>query len=643
MPIVNMSVDILMNAINRGAATPLAIDDLPATITNIGTEVEEIAVMQQYLCNKCGRIIERTEAQGEPVDCPQCHADFRNDATAFAAKGENRVVRLDMLAARPDIYDPGGMARCIRGYLGIETGLIDYKLADATITVKVDPRLSDEKSYRPAISCAVLRNVSLDDEHIKILMNLQENLHWALGRDRKLASIGAYDLDTLTGDTYHYDAVAPDELKFVPLGFDPAAADSEKSPREILEQHGTGKKYARLLAGFDRYPLLRDGGGNVLSMPPIINSEQTRVTQKTKNIFIDVTGPSLRVVDRALNVMVTGLKELLPAIEIEKVKIEAKDGAPRITPNLLPTSCEIAVREAADTIGVPLSTDDLASLLERMGHRVETEGFGPDLVVDAEEHAREQKAAAKRGRTIMVHSPAWRNDIMHPIDLIEDAAVAFGYDNLPDELVPTFTVGQPRELEEQSALARRTFVGLGFHQVMTLGLTSAPAAFEMLGLPADPRAVTLENPISTEQTICRVSLIPGLMSTFAINKQHDLPQHLFEVGDVCFVDEATETGAREERFVAAAMIGTHVGYADIRAVCDALVHEFGTEIQIAPLTSDMFIAGRGAEIATAAGETIGRMGEIHPAALDRYGLRHPVSVLEISLAKLLSAIDAIAN
>lgn len=634
MPIVNMSVEPLLRAVNRGAAKGLDLEGLRTAIPRIGTEVEEVAQMRQYACRRCDRTIERTEVQGPPVDCPQCHADFRADAAACELRGENHVIRLNMLAARPDLYDPGGMARCLRGYLGIQTGLIEYPMAAGGLSVVVDERLLLESSYRPFISCAVLRNVALDDEAVKVIMNLQENLHWALGRDRKLASIGAYDLDTLQGGVFRYRAVLPDELRFVPLGLDAGKSDSSLSPREVLERHGTGRKYARLLAGFTHYPLLCDAAGKVLSMPPIINSESTRVTTRTRNLFVDVTGLSPRVVDRALNVMMTGLKELMPEAVLESVAIVQQNRPQRITPALEPGRMVLSVAEAADTIGISLDALQLGELLARMGHAVQASS-GPDLATDAAPSS----DVTAHSQFLLVRSPAWRNDIMHPIDLIEDAAVAYGFENLPATLVPTFTVGQPRELEEHTGLARRILVGLGFHQVMTLGLTSEPAAFDKLGLARDAellqqerrRAVRIENPISTDQTICRVSLLPGLLETFAINKQHDLPQCLFEVGDCCRVDPRAETGAREERWVAVAMIGTHVGFADIRAVCDAFTHELGKSLRFEATHHPSYIAGRAAALQGGDGAALGRMGEAHPQVLENYGLRHPVVMMEMSL------------
>jgi len=611
-----MPLRALLRCVNRGRRRGIDAEQIAARLPEMGCGVEEFAETTQFACRVCGKIVDRTPAQGPPLSCANCGTDFHARPEALQDLGTNQVLRLELLAVRPDIYDPGGMARYLRGYLGIAPGLRHYAVAPPQIAVRVDPRLSEPRSLRPFISCAVVRNVELDHELIKLLMNLQEDLHWALGRDRKLASIGVYDLDTLRGEVFHYEAVPPDDLRFVPLGFPPNDPASCLTPREILERHKTGQAYSHLLRDFEAYPLLRDAAGTVLSMPPIINSEQTRVTLETRQFFIDVTGLSQRSVDRALNVMVTSLKELMPDIQIEAVTIDRSqlgDGR-RVTPDLTPMRMRLNVREAARTIGVRLSAAQLRRLLERMGHGVEAED----------------------GDALTVAVPAYRSDVMHPVDLIEDAAIAYGYQRLRPRLVPTFTVGAPRAIEEWSAVARRVLTGLGFHQVMTLVLTSEPAAFEKWRLEPDPRVVRIQNPISSEQTICRVSLLPGLLETLATNKQYDLPQYIFEVGDCCFCDESAETGAREQRFVAAAMIGTHVGYADVRAVADAFAHELGAKLEVRPTEHPGFLPGRVAALWV--GEArLGVMGEVHPEVLENYGLRHPVSALELSLEGLLRA------
>ena len=611
MPIINMPVDLLLRLVN---AERKVIDEaqVPKTLDEMGVEVEELATTRVYGC-ACENVIERTEAQGEPLSCPKCGADFREQPDRVRLLGSSKAARLNMLAVRPDIFDPGGMARYMRGFLGVRTGLIEYPVDPAKLSVQVDPRMARDESYRPSIACAVIRNVKLDDERIKLLMNLQEDLHWALGRDRKLASIGVYDLDKLKADKpFQYRAVGPDELRFVPLGFGPNDPAANLTPREILERHKTGKAYAHLLGKMNAYPLLTDGHGAVLSMPPIINSEATRVTMKTTQCFVDVTGLAQRTVDRALNILLSGLKEVMPELRIEAVNIEYPGG--RVTtPDFSTMEMTLAPRAAAETIGADIDAAALKNLLERMGHGVSREGNGD----------------------LHVRVPAWRNDIMHPVDLIEDAAIAYGYDQLTPQPVPTFTVGTPRAIEEQSAIVRRIFTGLGFHQVMTLTLTNEASAFDKWGVPHDPRAVKIENPISSEQTICRVSLLPGIVETLTINKQYDLPQHLFEVGDCSFVDPASETGAREERFVAAAMIGPHVGYADIRAVADAFAHEMAVKLAIRAVDAGGYIPARAASIHFN-GKSIGTMGELHPRCLEACGLRHAVAAFELNLSALLN-------
>jgi phenylalanyl-tRNA synthetase beta chain len=222
--------------------------------------------------------------------------------------GRVAVVRMDALPVRPDIFDPGGLVRALRGLLGEEVGLKHYESAPPVLSVHVDPALALSSSYRPFIRCAVVRGLDLDEVGLRQVMKLQELLHWALGRDRKLASIGVYALAGLK-ERISYRAVHPDELSFVPL----QSADGRAlTPRQILAEHPKGQAYAHLLKDHERFPLLVDEAGQVLSMPPIINSHATRLTEGRHDVFIDVTGVTERAVDKALHTLVTSLLELFP-------------------------------------------------------------------------------------------------------------------------------------------------------------------------------------------------------------------------------------------------------------------------------------------------------------------------------------------
>ncbi len=159
----------------------------------------------------------------------------------------------------------------------------------------------------------------VDETSLVAIMKLQENLHWGVGRDRKLASIGVYDLSAISGDIT-YRTIDPDKEPFVPLGM----PGKKMTGRQILESHPKGVAYAELLANHKRYPVLVDTKNQVLSMPPIINSEETKLKQGTTRIFIDVTGISQAAVTKSLDTLVCSLAEI--GGTIETVSIIDADG-----------------------------------------------------------------------------------------------------------------------------------------------------------------------------------------------------------------------------------------------------------------------------------------------------------------------------
>ena len=523
---------------------------------------------------------------------------------------------MELLAVRPDMFDPGGLARALRGILEVETGPATYEILEPLHTVRVDPSVRDERSFRPHIACAVIESITLDDDRIKILMKLQENLHWALGRDRKHASIGVYDLDSFASTELEYTTEPPD-YAFRPLG-----GATSSTLANILSEHPKGRAYAHLLAGFDRYPILRTRDGRVLSMPPVINSEETKVHQGTRGLFIDVTGPSARVVDRALNILATSLLELDLGARLRGVKFVA--AVERVTPDLTVQRVKLSVEKTGRLLGLDLDTASVEMLLRKMRHGISTSSDAASLEVLV---------------------PAYRNDILHERDLMEDVAIAYGYDRIPRTLVPTMTVGRELPIEARSNRAREVLVGLGFLEVMSLVLESPESSAQLLGLPDHPESVLLENPISVDQTQLRTSLLPGLLETFARNRHHALPQSIFEVSDVTFLESTTETGAREERHVSLAQIAPKVGFAEIRAWGEALVRELGWPLALRPTQgaeAPFLTPGRGAWVVAPDGSIAGILGEVAPTTLDRLGLGNPVVVAEFALPGADGGPDATA-
>ncbi len=610
MPVIGIPVNLLLERIQ----TRLDREDLVTHLQHLGCDVEGYATVRRFRCTRCDNVVEITETENPPILCDRCGCDFKERPEAQVALGESDVIRMELLAVRPDMFDPGGLARVLRNYLGETAEPARYELAPPTVTVTVEERLARPDSFRPSIACAIVRDFTLTDDLIKVVMKLQENLHWAMGRDRKHASIGVYDLDTLHGTRFSYGTVGPEELRFTPLGHDPARDEQRLTPRAVLEQHPKGKAYARLLAGFSRYPLLADAEGQVLSMPPIINSEETRLRPSSRNFFIDVTGSEDRIVGRCLNVLVTSLAELDRAARLEQVAIVYPDRR-AVTPDLAPQRVPLDPRLAASRSGIELTRDDVVRHLRQMGHGIGARAEGP----------------------IEVLVPAYRNDIMHPVDLVEDVAIAYGYHNIEPVLVPTLTVGGELAVERQSEVARRALTGLGYYETLTLILTSPEVNYDSLSLPRQDDAVLIENPISAEQTMIRTTLIAGLLETLSVNTSHELPQRIFEIGNVTLLEGEAETGAREHRTIAAGAIGPRVDYSEIRSACEALLRDFGWRLEAEPSAAPCFIPGRGARVLAVRGgerREAGLMGELHPEVLLRRKLVHPVSVFELRLAAL---------
>ncbi len=601
MPVVGIPTDLLRARIGA-TVSDKKLDEL---LDRLGCDVEGITTVVRYRCTACGALVERGEHEELLGACPECLTAAGDDRRAFWTNlGDAQVIRMELLPVRPDLFDAGGLARAVRGLLGIETGLPVYDVVASGIEVRVDPAMGDPRSYRPHIACGVVRGVVLDDPTIRLVMKMQEDLHWALGRDRKFASIGVYDLRGLKSP-FHYRPVGPSELRFVPLGTPDARA---MTPREILEEHPKGKSYAKLLEKHERYPLLIDDAAQVLSMPPIINSHETALRTESTDLFIDVTGIEERPVMKTLNVVATSLAELFPGSRIETVRVTG-DGSSRSTPDLSPATTRLDPAAASSVIGVPLDHTTVARHLETMR-------FG---VKKADDH--EGKLA--------VAVPAYRNDILHEVDLIEDVAIAIGLSNIPRTLIPSFTLASERPERVAARRAATALLGLGFTEVMSLMLTNPQELYGNTRRDDPGDSVVTANPASREQSIIRTGLAAGLLRFLADNRGGGIVRKLFEADDVIRIVPGTAEPV-EKLHVAAVIQDRTAGFAGIRAVCDALAREFGAIIECDPCDDPLFLEGRGGRIVLD-GRDAGVAGEVHPEVLENFGIHLPVTLLELEL------------
>ena len=509
---------------------------------------------------------------------------------------EGDIISYEATHDRPDLYSAEGLARALRGLMELELGLPKFKVKEKTTRgIVKGPK------YRPYAFFATVHGLNLDDESIKQLMQLQEKLHATYGRNRRRVSIGVYDLSKINPPV-SYIAVEPDRFSFVPLDM-----NEELSLKEILKKHPKGIEYGYLISKYDVYPLLIDSKGTILSLPPIVNSEDTRVTEDTKEVFIDVTSTDPKAAIQVLNIVVTSIYER--GSEIGLVDLEI-NGQKQTVPNLSPESIDFDPSYVESYGGIKLKVEEVKYLLEKMRLGVKV----------------------RNAKLLEVNIPPYRVDILHQVDLVEEVLMAYGYNKLEPLYIPPQHSGKEDGIEIFSRIVRELMVGLGFQEVNDYILTSREVLYEAMDHPELP-TVEVENPKQEAYSCMRTWITPQLMQTLSRSKHADYPQRIFEVGDVELPDETKENKVREERRLAIALAGAKITFTDIHAVISSLMRQLGMKYELRKGNHPSLIKGRCANICVN-GIELGFLGEVHPKVLERWELKVPVSIAEINLSKL---------
>ncbi len=499
---------------------------------------------------------------------------------------------LEVYPDRCDMLSVEGIARAIRGYKNMETGVPTYEVKGSDVVTEVELSVQE---VRPYIVTAVIENVDLNDEILKSLMDVQEKIHLTLGRGREKVAIGVHDLSTVK-PPFVYKAVNPLTTSFIPLGY-----VKEMTLEDILKDHEKGQEYAHLLDGKDRYPLIMDSDENVLSFPPIINGELTEVNTESTRLFVDMTGTELKALEQSLNILCTMFAERGANIYRTTVKYGQKE---REYPQLSPLEINISIQESKKLLGVDLSLDEIKSILGRMRYDIK------------EVHE----------DTISLNYPAYRHDIIHPWDVIEDMAVAYGYDRFVGELPSEPTFGKPLSSKKTEEAFTELMVGYGFNEVMNFTLSNPEKEFHKMELAETDDFVEIENPVNEESSCLRVWLLPSLMEDLKENRKNPLPQKLFELGDV------VEKYNQKTR-AAGVIFGPDAGFSKMKSLVDGLTRSMGIGSVIEVKGHPSFIEGRCASV-IADEEEIGFFGEIHPKVLSNFELEYPVAAFELYMEKV---------
>lgn len=436
------------------------------------------------------------------------------------------------------------------------------------------------------------------------------------------ASMGTHNLDKVKGPI-SYVAKPPREIVFQAL--------KQKAPMNaedlftVFRSDVKMKKFLPIIENFERYPVFYDATGQVLSLPPIINSEATKITMDTKNVFVEITGTDLMKTKVCLAIIAAQFSEYCAGdwqhhVEQVKVTYEAEPHRNEVTPTMDYIDFDIELEYINRILGVKIDADKVRHCAERMG-----------LVL---------KKASADGENLTIEVPPTRSDILHKCDLIEDVGIGYGFNNIVKAFPQNNTVGSFQPANKFTDSLRAELAQAGYIEQLTFSLVSFKDNYENMRRAVDPaEAVILSNPKTIEFEIVRTSLLPCLLKMATHTRKEPIPQKFFEVSDVCVLDPASDTGSKNIRKVCALMIDQASSFEVIHGLLDLVMAKVGAEFSAGDYSLSLdekdprFLPTKGVEIKLK-GKKIGSMGILHPEVLTNFELKYPVTCIELDFDPL---------
>ncbi|KAJ2523637.1 phenylalanine--tRNA ligase subunit beta [Coemansia sp. RSA 2049] len=533
------------------------------------------------------------------------------------APGERAQLKIDIPANRYDLICYEGLSRALGIYLGMEE-TPSYRLAPVAKPQRITVA-KECAQIRPYVVGAILRGVKFTEKRYESFIGLQDTLHENLCRKRKLVSIGTHDLGTIQGP-FTYEAQKPEDIKFVPLD-----QTEEMDGHRVISFYESDmhiRKFLHIIRDSPVYPVVYDANRTVMSLPPLINSNHSKITLETRDVLIEITATDMTKVNMVLNIMVSMFScYCQDPFVVEPMEVVYPDGRTMVYPDYEPRVVKTSSTYLNGIVGIKQTDGEIVELLKRMS----------------------LEATIQSGNEISVKLPLTRPDILQECDIAEDLAIAFGYNNIPRVQNNAATVGKPLELNTLSDIVRQKMASCGWIEALTLSLCSHEENFELLRrVDTGDEVVVLENPKSVEYQVCRTSLLPGLLKTIRENKKHPIPYRLFEVSDVVFKAGDRERGTRNERHACGLFSGSSAQFEVTQGLLDAVMAALdvahaknGRGYYLRESENPTYLGGRSASVMyrdwSGAEREIGSIGVIHPEVLINYKLEYPVSVFEINI------------
>ncbi|KAL0257001.1 phenylalanine--tRNA ligase subunit beta [Diplodia seriata] len=539
-----------------------------------------------------------------------------------------------LIPHRYDMLCYEGIAQNLNIFLGRQP-IPNYRLvAPAGGELQVMNVDKETARIRPLVSCAILRNIKFTKDRYESFIALQDKLHQNLARQRTLVSIGTHDLDTIQGP-FSYEAHAPEDIKFTPLN-----QEKEMNAKEMMEFYDKDKhlgRYLHIIRDSPVYPVIYDANRTVLSLPPIINGNHSKISVDTKNVLIEITALDKTKVEIVNNIVCAMFSMYCDEpFTVEPVKVVSPhNGESRESPDLTPRQMQAEIDYLNQVCGLNLTPEEQCKLLQRMSLQATPSQSSP--------------------KHLDVAVPVTRADVLHQCDIMEDLAIGYGFNKLPREYPnKSAAVAAPLKINKLADIVRSEAAMAGWSEVMPLILCSHDENFAWLNRKDDGNTcVRLQNPKTLEYQIVRTSLLPGLLKTIRENKHHSVPIKIFEVSDVAFKDLSLERKSRNERHFAAAWYGKTSGFEVVHGLLDRIMlmlrsafitHEDALKNDklggywIEEVEDPTFFPGHAAAIKLRLdGKThdIGVFGVLHPTVLKHFELPFPTTALELNLEVFL--------
>lgn len=400
----------------------------------------------------------------------------------------------------------------------------------------------------------------------------------------------------------------------------------------------------------DSEMLLIAGSDRPLGLAGVMGGQDSEVTPATRDVLLEAAyfdPRSIRRTARRLGLRSEASSRFEKGIDISAcalaadravellATINAGTAAPgRVDsyPDPLPAKTVI-LRPAQVTrlLGLNIPTPEIKQIMERLEFKPQTAG--------------------ELGDNLLVTVPFHRPDVTAEVDLIEEVARLYGYDQIPSTLPHGATTAAGRSREQWVVLRlKKLLTGFGFNEALTFSFVSSGMADRMrIGPSSSLRKtpVAIANPISEDQAVMRTMLFPSIVDVLVRNWQRrNTDVAFFEIAKVFLQHTATELP--EERLtLALAAVGQAAGgwnsspremdFFFVKGALEQVVAHLGLGQPdfVREEEHPSFHPGRAAKVLVK-GREVAVLGELHPEILDAYDIPAPIVAAEVDLAQLLA-------